>query len=904
MIALVCLLVMGLIVAALGTYAMATSRSSVAYARVREERYAADGAVKAAINWAAENHLVGRDPTIDLSDPACRYAYEDPNVGSVTVSCDAEAGGGSGRPAELGLQPPEALLLLGNRDGETGPYNDIPCSGWWDTFSGFFELDYTSRVNYPRGQRPEPSGLFRTRTGLGTLSTTCNSARSRSRSAFSVDGDLVAAGQVAVEDGGQVAVAGTARVRDGCAANVSNCTTTIGTRSGFSGSEAYLNGTPRDTDPARTDPSSPAATVVGSGGDLATPWQPVGFDTQGNPLPLGYAATTAMPSAMPERTTAYLWNSTTGALTPTNSCVGSSATVVFLPGWYKQSEVLNRYTTSGNCADTTMWFAPDPGPDGLLLTEDDRTGAFYLDFRSGSAAGCNGMPANRSRWCVGGDASHSPRIVVGTPIDWTPQGVYDPGSPSAPATSRVSIDQAGTVDLDLSQSWHDNPAANASTIDGSIARYEADVCLIWCFSSDRAIRLRDFTTTATAPPVDGKVFLTVSYGVENPAAVNGAQAVIEAVSPESGRKSCGTYSLFPKGQADVGNPASPTVHEYTFTDAQAAQLGAACGKIDLINGLEIKVQVTGNNFNSPRSNWYLDGVRVEYDALPGASFPNPVGTGPVPSGAQSDCDPEAAGGQLIFGGESHVYVADGSLEICAGVYPTDPNNHQSIGIWAVPSVSELKPTGTMTPGGGTSLSSTANGVEIDGATMKINYGADCGWDITCTADGPATVAMPGYTPPAGYRITKITGRFGYHPRNESCTGLFGCPGEAPQLETSGCGRQSFPKMSQSEPVLQIANYPAAVLYDSSAGVNCIGVASGGTSLGGHSFTWHARGGCFVTCSYSDDFDGAAYQITIAPVSASSAKLIPQTGCIVAHPNYNGGTGAPHCAGVRADTSSF
>ena len=57
------------------------------------------------------------------------------------------------------------------------------------------------------------------------------------------------------------------------------------------------------------------------------------------------------------RNTAYLWNPATAStypnvpqgLTPTGSCAGVSATMVLLPGWYKNATLLNSYTTSAAC---------------------------------------------------------------------------------------------------------------------------------------------------------------------------------------------------------------------------------------------------------------------------------------------------------------------------------------------------------------------------------------------------------------------------------------------------------------------------------------------------------------------------------------------------------------------------
>ena len=56
--------------------------------------------------------------------------------------------------------------------------------------------------------------------------------------------------------------------------------------------------------------------------------------------------------------------------------------------------------------------------------------------------------------------------------------------------------------------------------------------------------------------------------------------------------------------------------------------------------------------------------------------------------------------------------------------------------------------------------------------------------------------------------------------------------------------------------------------------------------------------------WTDTLDGIELDITLEPTDTSKPYLIPQSGCIVAHPNYGGGEGQPDCAMVRADTASF
>ena len=87
-IALACLMVMAVILSSLVSYAAANQKSTVAYRTQRDERYAGDAAIKSAINWAQTNALVGRDPELNLNDPACVYDVPT-EVGIVTVQEEA-----------------------------------------------------------------------------------------------------------------------------------------------------------------------------------------------------------------------------------------------------------------------------------------------------------------------------------------------------------------------------------------------------------------------------------------------------------------------------------------------------------------------------------------------------------------------------------------------------------------------------------------------------------------------------------------------------------------------------------------------------------------------------------------------------------------------------------------------
>ena len=87
---------------------------------------------------------------------------------------------------------------------------------------------------------------------------------------------------------------------------------------------------------------------------------------------------------------------------------------------------------------------------------------------------------------------------------------------------------------------------------------------------------------------------------------------------------------------------------------------------------------------------------------------------------------------------------------------------------------------------------------------------------------------------------------------------------------------------------------------------------GTTVLASTTAIWAARAHCAQTeifgwvCKagggdWNDNLEGVEWDVTLEPIDNSQPRLIPQSGCITAHANYNAGEGRPDCAIVKATT---
>lgn len=952
-------LVATIVVVAIGSYAQTSLKANDAYQAVKNDRYAGDGAIKAATNWIKDQPGLAVDPDYPYGSSApCRYdfvAIGQVEGDHVTVSCDTQPGSGSGVPAEQGALPPESLLLLGQRHHEPGPYSYSQCASLWDDFVDFFTNDTPGSSE--TSLRMEKA---RRSSGFGFLS--CQ-PRNRGNGPIQVQGEVVAGGKITSADGLTMAAYngdGTVRAQYGCAPAWPSftCGSWQATRNDPG---MPWNGTPSDSDPGRASPIT-----VDPIGNIRPEFLPIGFDADGS-LRDGYV--------LPTRTTAYVYDpnaNTSGNaaseipkyLTPVAQCtdVPAGTTIMFLPGWYRDSEVLSRYMSNPSCPDRTFWFTPraDFSAEGAkeLLAPDNETGAFYMDFTNTAGRGCGEMTAAvPARWCMGGSAADAaqgsvnnskPRVVVGWPKNWEP---FPAGTASAPGGSpsgtevSVVLDQADSIEGNFLTYWSNRN--NAKTINGDYATYSPCSIDLW-FSvlscptfGQRTLRIADVGPKVTGGPLaqpgapNGRIYLEVAYGLENASNLNTPQVVVDALDTDGVAKACGTFTLTKTGLDFNGSGPLPSTHKYTFTDTQAKALADSCGAVELINNLRVTFQAGGNPFNNNLPKIHLDGIKISYTSFNGASFP--VGTdGSYTSQepAKSDCDETKPGGQLIFGGESHAYVADGSLEVCGGPDPDNPAQAMVTGIYGVPAVDTIRPTSVAvdaaSPGSNATQLVDANNAKRIGepngsgaATATIKYPGKCygfiGIGPCDPVDGGAkdvVATMPGFAPAsADYRVKRVEARASYSAEGPFLG--FTAGNDGAKLKAGACTENARTTNSELRHWTNEGSDTAnkLVLYEYGTSRNCIppGTLSSGAQVrwktnvpGGWGVVFGGR--CFViigSCDYTqeDKLEGVELDVTIEPTNSSVPFLRPQSGCITAHPNYTGGEASPDCAVVRADSFS-
>jgi hypothetical protein len=756
--------------------------------------------------------------------------------------------------------------------------------------------------------------------------------KDRGTAPLTIEGNVVAAGKISLQDGFKLHVGGgdsggTVRAQYGCefpsggtqANSILNLDGSAPADSQCNVSTNPKRNGPADTgmpwfdtylfkDPGRISSSttSTAATPIG---DIRDAFLPVGFDADGS-LKSGHT--------LPTRTTAYVYDPAANTLgtsevpkflkewpVPSDGggcTIPNGTPVVFLWGRYTSSEVLNRYTANPECTDVTFWFAPNPGPDKTLLTGDDLTAAFYMDFSDTSAASaCGGMEGvDYARWCLGGSSelmASKPRVVVGWPKDWTALPTEDPGGSGSGGIgygNRVGayLDTAGAIEGNFLSYWSNT--SKATKVDTEAAVYKpCAIPVFWwiinCPSfGSRTMRLAKFTPKVAGGPIAetgnpaGLINVDVTFAMNNASGLT-PKVLIDYLGPtDTVAKSCQDPDKIALGQEAFtleidpvlttfsGGPV-PATSKGTLSAADQQILAENCGAVDAINNMRVTFIVEGNPWNTNSPTIYLDGARIYYDSYQGASFPlpvdddgniQPIGTTQPSDPAKSDCDTTKPGGQLIFGGESHVYAADGSLEVCGGPNPDDPDGSLVIGIYGVPAVESLNASSvSLSSGGGlsTTLTDPGNakviGEQLTQGSANIHFPGGCiafglggcwygGWPGSSQRPKAVDFSFPSFSVPTGYSVTGAALRTSYRTYGDS---WISSAGNSEIVVGSGSGCKTISVKDWADTVRQWANDTALRLFPG---------CSVGAVTGGLTGQFKARVANGFTWGFAWDLDGS------------------------------------------------
>ena len=833
LIALVFLAVFGIVTVAILGFGDASLRASQGYRTQRAVNYATDAALDGAINRVRHDTTIGRDPavfTADMCNPANNQAvYTQPATSTtpaMVVSCQTEADGGSGVPADLGSNPPFALLSLGDRrsDGSLGVRNTEP--GPYNGAGGLTDL-------LCPGNRQE-SGI-RFNNSVAPLS--CTSPPESTQ--WNVRGDVFSNSKIVVDPvasifGGPTPIAGPVMI-----APRTGATGIVKARGGCSGTGFTC-----------TDVGWNFADGLGQDPAIANP--------------ADYAP-------------ASLSGLTVQSVPPASKCSTGNGVVEFSPGIYTDGAALNTLFGDPACKNATFWFKPGTG---------HQTGVYYFDFRNTSVPGyaCgtdisffSPPTGNLSHaWCVGGRAADysGQRVIGGTPFAWSPtadptthQVTLEPAANAGNGTGFFGfLQQTGFKTPESAKAMGGTPpltadlTMSAGTPGGSIwlsgfpqvprGGYGLGLDLELAQSGDTVNRMN-------APTVQ------VNYG----ALLTGG--------------TCGPYTL-PKPPAD-GSLA--TIKLSVVNPAAAADLAACLNSGDRINTAVVQYNVSRPWFQtSDPPTARLDGARFTLTAKDQPDFPR-VPTATDPGG---DCDVKQPGVQFIFGGDSHVYVANGGMELCAGPNPADPANGKQIAVYGVPAAPRLVPvsvSGTSANDGVTNPNNALRIAEGSGlAAADIKYHAT---SLTGTYEGSETLHFSGYTPPAGYTVGKVEMRASYD--NSSSCFLFSCT--APMYDLVG--------LAGSTCTSQTMTSGSAMQAQTVDVTPCMTAANRIASP--FDVKWHAKSSCFFfSCpAANDQLDGIEFVVTLLPDNPDTA-LRPASGCMTSSPDYWYGTNSPECALLKVD----
>ena len=555
-----------------------------------------------------------------------------------------------------------------------------------------------------------------------------------------------------------------------------------------------------------------------------------------------------------------------------SACSTGNHVVTFTPGIYTDATALNNLFGNAACKNATFLFPPVKDATTGAYTG---TGVYYFNFQNSSTTSYQcGQDYNffniigtlqqdtKHEWCVGGAASDfsGQRVVAGAPYNWDPNA--DPTTSVLTLAPALNAGNGPSLFFGLiPQNTQFATPTNAKAIDGTVATYAMS-------SGHNGNTIWTSGYPAMARGSISNADIEVAQAATNVAQMNAPTIQINygtKFDDPFGQQHCGPYNL-----AKPPSDGSIAVASLSAADQTALTNCLNTGDAgDRINNGTLAYSVSRIS-GSPTAK--LDGIRLKITVANQPNFPR------MPSAADNggDCDPDQPGAQLIFGGDSHIYVPNGGLEVCAGTNVSNPLTGQQIGVYGVPAAPRLVPASIGATTGTITSSSNALLMNDGGASPPLTAGIAYG--------GSMTVRMPSYTPPAGTTVTGAWLRAGYDSKTAS---------------------------------------PSFTIKNTSGGTICSATTAGGTSglqdntydktaclasaLGSaFDITWTAGTGGSCSGATCPQLDGFQVIITLGlstPGTAAGQRvLLPESGCITASANYWYGTGSPDCALLRSDAT--
>lgn len=726
-IALVVMMLIGVSVLALLSFATTATKAAGVNVSNQDLRFAGDNSLRTAVNYVANKPLLGLDQAYfpALADD-CRLDVPAAATGvsPISVSCEAIPDTESGIPAEVGKVPEHAVLLLGHRYGDLPVYS--PCTATNLTPKGFFQTADSYR--YTERSRPQAAEIGLRVDSSSLLIAADNTASCKHQKgavkSLVVAGDIVSNGPIAVRSGD---LPGGITVTDGA---VAAGTSPFGSLTG-----AVVPCTPQITGcsalataRSRSNPGGPDKSPYNPGEVFAT--DPALDGTTGSEWRQGTVNWSAPKVSINGNAPVLLTSST-----PLAGCTASPNVIRFYPGLYKSARALNRIFNDPACAKGAdskspgiYWFGPaengdvDYSPtqfslDFLSANSTAQQGVYAFDFRDTTASypdqaavdaelpcGTLRNSNNLHRWCANASLEGiAPSIIGGWPKDWDLRSIIDPPSPYDPNAGLFEAKTATTLDEDGSFSW-DTPTGALTFGDAAWARYHPTAV----FSTNRSIILSGYPG-ATAVQADGELSFTVRHKESNSRFLDAPRMTISTTERGSAVETCGgTFVVDKSPDFPPSNTTDGWVEHVVSTEAARSSISLTpaqrgmlreCFKTaERIQNIRIKWEVNGDGTNqgscgltwkiweylacivsaSTKPQVFLDGIKIT------AEIPKPITFGADAPPGVSYCDDDRAGVQFIFGGDSTIHLGRASFQICAGPAPSSPANFQQIAVWGQP----------------------------------------------------------------------------------------------------------------------------------------------------------------------------------------------------------------------------